>query len=408
VNDLVVPAGYELRRCLASDIDAVAEFHSRRTHPFDGEDFRLIAEDPEAGPGWSAIVLEKATGKVVANLTLLDEIVRVGTTLVPSGQVELIASDTAHEGRGLVRALMGWSAEESLRRGHLLQPMVGIPYFYRQFGYEYAIKMASWATVTSIPRPTDDDVTVRLAELGDSTALIDLHDAEQRLFDISMGHSPTSWNWILSRAGSLTWVAERDGHIVASARSLPDAEGAAVGELSARDADAALSLLAHLADGKPELLVQYRPQTLAGQAIADLVAGQLQPERDADWAYIRIPDLAALLNHLRPELQRRLDDADLAELPDRLLISTYRSSVVAELTDGQVGPFEPGGPVHSPVSAGGVGVPPDAIGSLLVGTVGALELERQRPDVHLGVCRDLMAALFGPRSVDLETFYLAV
>ena len=51
---------------------------------------------------------------------------------------------------------------------------------------------------------------------------------------------------------------------------------------------------------------------------------------------------------------------------------------------------------------------PTATGSLLIGTLGAVELERQRADVHLGACRDLLAALFEPRTVDLETFYLAV
>ena len=81
---------------------------------------------------------------------------------------------------------------------------------------------------------------------------------------------------------------------------------------------------------------------------------------------------------------------------------------MAPLDDGQIGPFVSDGPVHAPLSAGGVGVPPDAIGSLLVGTLGALELEEQRPDVHLGSCRDLMSALFGPQSVDLATFYLAI
>jgi len=78
------------------------------------------------------------------------------------------------------------------------------------------------------------------------------------------------------------------------------------------------------------------------------------------------------------------------------------------MSDGRIGPFSSGGPVHAPMSVGGAGVPPDAIGSLLVGTLGALELEEQRPDVHLGAGRDLMTALFEPRTADLETFYLAV
>ncbi len=38
---------------------------------------------------------------------------------------------------------MTWAHERSAARGHVLQIMIGIPYFYRLFGYEYAIDIPS-------------------------------------------------------------------------------------------------------------------------------------------------------------------------------------------------------------------------------------------------------------------------
>ena len=72
--------------------------------------------------------------RVVSTATLLDETLWVrhpaGLVELPAGQVELVATDRAYEGRGLVRALMGWAHERSRARGHLVQVMIGIPYFF--------------------------------------------------------------------------------------------------------------------------------------------------------------------------------------------------------------------------------------------------------------------------------------
>lgn len=91
--------GYAIRRCTAADVSAVVEFHTERTGAEDGEDFDLVARDPSAGPAWSAVAVHDASGVIVARLTLLDEQVRVGGAMIPAGQVEMVASDPAYEGR---------------------------------------------------------------------------------------------------------------------------------------------------------------------------------------------------------------------------------------------------------------------------------------------------------------------
>ena len=70
---------------------------------------------------------------------------------IAAGQVELVATDRAYEGRGLVRALMGWAHDRSARRGHLVQVMIGIPYFYRLFGYQYSIVLPKARSVRAVP-----------------------------------------------------------------------------------------------------------------------------------------------------------------------------------------------------------------------------------------------------------------
>ncbi len=87
--------------------------------------------------------------RVVSTATLLRETVWVDEVAVPAGQVELVATHPGYEGRGLVRTLMAWAHEQSRQRGDLLQVMIGIPYFYRQFGYAYSIPMSRWRALST-------------------------------------------------------------------------------------------------------------------------------------------------------------------------------------------------------------------------------------------------------------------
>ncbi|KAG0048426.1 hypothetical protein BGZ83_006610 [Gryganskiella cystojenkinii] len=63
-----------------------------------------------------------------------------GSVDVYFGKPELIATDAAYRNQGLVRKLLFEMIHpESEARGDVLQVIPGIPYFYRQFGYEYSL-----------------------------------------------------------------------------------------------------------------------------------------------------------------------------------------------------------------------------------------------------------------------------
>ena len=57
------------------------------------------------------------------------------------GRPEIVASDPAYRHRGLIRALFELIHARSEAEGHLVQAITGIPYFYRLFGYEYALDL---------------------------------------------------------------------------------------------------------------------------------------------------------------------------------------------------------------------------------------------------------------------------
>jgi predicted N-acetyltransferase YhbS len=389
--------GLVLRTATHSDIRGAAELLASRGDSHDAVDLGLMV-DSEGLDGVAVVV---DGDRVVSTLALLDEVVHLDGVAVPTGQVELVATDPDHEGRGLVRALMGWAHERSVGRGHLLQVMIGIPYFYRQFGYEYAIPMAPWHPVVRVPPPVGD-IALRRATLADIPAMQALQ--ERIPADVRMGHTPSCWRWLVQRSGSEQWLAERQGEVVGVARILPPSEGAALAELATTDDDAAIALVG-LAAGRVDerLVVQRRAGT---PSALETFLGE--PTEQPDWYYARVGRLAPLLVHLAPVLQARLRAADLGDRDHEVLLSSWRSHLRFSIGPSGFRLLAEGGPEQAPISKGGSGVPPDALASLLLGPYGAIGLEERRPDCHLGRQRELLDALFPARTADLLTFYLPV
>src|SRR5262249_40064464 len=97
-------------------------------HPTFRADSALVVEDTRAmSIVWSRVLLSRSW--------------TYGGVPISVGQPEIVGTRAEFRGRGLVRAMFdvahAWSAE----RGHQLLAINGIPWFYRQFGYEMALEL---------------------------------------------------------------------------------------------------------------------------------------------------------------------------------------------------------------------------------------------------------------------------
>ena len=398
--------GLRLRTAEPGDLDQIADLLSARGEPADAVDLRLVAADPDEGIASCAVVVDGA--RVVSTATLLRETVFIEDLAIPAAQVELVATDPAYEGRGLVRALMDHAHGRSRARGDLLQVMIGIPHFYRQFGYAYAMPIPLVHPVVGDDPPPDPSVAVRAATPVDIAAMARLQDEAQTGADVRMPHSEACWRWLVARDGSSQLVAERSGAIVGTCRVTPPEEGVTIAEL-AGDPGATASLVAHgrgLGPGAARLV--DRPGTPGFETIRPHLAPLEGHDAIPDWFYARVERLGPLLEHLAPVLLRRLERAGMADRTHDVLLSSWRSHVRFTIGPEGMSRVVAGGPEQAPVAKGGSGVPPDAIAPLLLGADGAIGLEERLPDCWLGRQRDLMAALFPPLTSDLLTFYLAI
>jgi predicted N-acetyltransferase YhbS len=391
-----------LRTASEDDLDQICELLADRGDEADAEDLLLVVDDPDEG--LEAVIVVVDDDRVVSTATLLRETMTIDGIGVRTGQVEMVATDPAYEGRGLVRRLMREAHRRSADRGDLLQVMVGIPYFYRQFGYSYAMPVPLAWDLRAAP-PIDPEVTVRAAGSDDIGPMAALQNAAQAEADVRIPHSAGCWRWLVHRTGSTQLVAERNGSIIATARQTPPDEGMVLGEL-AGDADGLRAIVA--AAGAPgEVSLLERSTHVVDGLLHDIAEAPDAPERDREWFYARAPELAPLLTHLRPALLERFRSAAIGGHHE-VLLSSWRSHVRFSIDEDSMSDVVAGGPEQAPISKGGSGVPPDALAPLILGPFGAAGLETRFGDVMLGRQRELMEALFPPVTSDVLTFYLAV
>ena len=112
------------------------------------------------------------------------------------GRPELVATDPAYRNRGLVRALFEEIHVRSEAQGDLVQGITGISYFYRQFGYEYALNLGgrSVTNLSLIPQAKGPEpYLLRDAAEADIPFILALYDRRRRESIVS---SPIEERWL--------------------------------------------------------------------------------------------------------------------------------------------------------------------------------------------------------------------
>src|SRR5919107_829081 len=147
--------GLLLRRARREDAEAVAAFNAR-VHFSSGGPFEqrephrgvaagtrdlMSGDHPTCDASDFTVVEETRTGSIVSSACLIGQRFSYEGVEFDAGLPELVGTHPDYRRRGLVReqfeVLLRWSKE----RGHLMQAIAGIPYYYRRFGYEMAVYM---------------------------------------------------------------------------------------------------------------------------------------------------------------------------------------------------------------------------------------------------------------------------
>ena len=428
--------GLVLRWSTPDDVERIAELSSHvfRDKIDEPPNTRNAAWTRDLGSGrhplttvdQGVFVEDTATGKVVASMWLIPTSWTFGGIRFGVGRPESVVSHPDYRRRGLVRALFEAFHARSAEAGELTQAITGIPYYYRQFGYDMALelgggRLVQFDDIPPLKEGETEPYRLQAATVGDVPFMFELYERERRRSLVSSDVPEAYWRWMIDGAsvGSgegwtplliLDAAGERCGFVLPFKRRW--GKTLAIQHIALRDGvpwpAATRSILRALRDyartvpmGRGEPVEPSRLNFQMGTAHPAYVmlGEELAPRRDRPYAwYVRVPDLPGFVRHVAPVLEDRLSHSPLASYTGELRLDFYRGGLRLVFADGRLTTAEDWQrPVFSAEPS--AGFPPLLFLQLLFGRRSRTELEAVLPDVWASEEGTMVLdALFPPQS----------
>lgn len=379
--------GLVLRRSTPADTDALAAFNADIHREQDAEEPEdriavwtrdlMQGDHPTFDPGDFTIVEDTRIDTIVSACAWISQTWSYDGIEFGVGRPELVGTHPDYRRRGLVRAqfdvMHTWSAEH----GEKLQAITGIPWFYRQFGYEMGLSLGGGRIGYALHVPKlegneGEPYRVRPATESDLPFIIQVYEQRVQRYRITCVRNKAIWRYELlgKRERSLNRL---------ELRVVESVDGEPVGFLAHQPWtwEAHLSAVVYeLKSGASWLavtpsVVRYLWDT--GKAYAErddkeafgafgfwlgtehpvyqVISERLPRTRDPYAWYVRVPDMPDFVRHVAPALERRLAESIVTGHTGELKISFYRSGLRIVLESGKVTEVKPWAPARGEADA---------------------------------------------------------
>ncbi len=397
--------GLILRRSTPEDADALSEFN-RMIHTDNAPDGQCIAawtRDLLTGshPTFHAddftVVEEAASGRIISTMNLISQIWSYEGIKFGVGRPELVGTLPEFRNRGLVRIQFEEVHKWSAKRGEMVQAITGIPFYYRQFGYEMALdldgrrfgyegqlpKLKAGETEPYLIRPAQESDLPFIEKLYSQTKARSMIACERtpELFHYELtGHSENNNCWvnctIVDMAGDPVGFFRHTGY------NYPNSLAAARYELKAGVSwlEVTPVVARYLWTKGQEYAKRDGTQCTAfgfllgaAHPAYEAMGNRLSTVRDPYGWYLRVPDVRGFLDHIKPVLEKRLANSIAAGHSCKIYISFYRTGLEIVMEHGMITAIQPWQP--SPSEEGNAGFPDLTFLQLLFGYRSFYELE---------------------------------
>ena len=344
---------------------------------------------------------------------------------IPLTNLELGWVGTLKEYRrkGLARTLHT-HFEEILRRGEYhISTIMGIPYYYRQFGYDFILPMDRTVQlrVDQIPVPKDEankPIVFRNAHHDDIPRLIRLYDANSRKMLVHAARTKDLWE-LQERFHRefeqefTTIVLEREGKVVGyfrlcvrgAKKNDPQGLWLSVMESSITTFDDVLQTLQYLRGRAAE--ENACRIDLVGPAVNNLcrVTQDLGGHIDIGWKHqIRIPNMTRFLEQIRPALESRLVGTMFEDMTRELAINTYEHCYLLPFVNGKLATVKDIG-MQEVSEYRNFRAPPNDLVRLALGNCDTEELRSQNIDFIVSKELKLLVETLFPKRDSFIAYY---
>jgi hypothetical protein len=364
-----------MRRATPEDAETLARFHAtQQAYPPETYDETIYywmldlmgGEHPFFQPSDFLVVEDMGMGRVASSMCLISQEWAYEGIPLKVGQPELVSTHPDYRRRGLVRrqfeVIHQWSAE----RGELAQTITGIPWYYRQFGYELAIPKfggrAGYAPhVPPLKSGATEPYNIRQATEADIPFLSRMLEQMSRRYQVTAVKSERQLRYEMQGRSEESpyrralCVIETPGtgpvgmlpvgmlvhdykmfgtHISAHAYELkPGVSWAAVTPGVVRYLAARGREQAQQQQGAWNMyILALGSEHPAYQALPDRLPRVLKPHT---W-YVRVPHIPAFMRHVSPAIEQRLTGSVVEGHSGEVKLNFYRDGLLLGFESGRL------------------------------------------------------------------------
>jgi GNAT superfamily N-acetyltransferase len=344
---------------------------------------------------------------------------------IPLTNLELGWVGTLKEYRrkGLARVLYT-RFEEILQRGEYhISTIMGIPYYYRQFGYDFILPLGRKVQLRSDQIPVSKDeadksIVFREARHDDIPSLMRLYDEHSKKMLVHAARTKNLWE-LQERFHRefeqefKTIVLEREGRVVGyfrlcvhgAKKHVPQGLWLSVMESSLATFDDVLRTLQYLRGRAVE--ENTCRIDLVGPAVNNLcsVSQSLGGHVDIGWKYqIRIPNTTRFLEQIRPALESHFIGTMFEGMTRELTINTYEHCYILSFVNGKLTTIKDIG-MQEVDEYRTFRAPPNDLVRLVLGDCDAEELRAQNIDFIVSREMKLLVETLFPKRDSFIAYY---
>jgi len=403
--------GLIIRRATPEDADALAEFNGS-IHGDSPEDAARVSAwthdllarpHPTTSASDFTIVENTFTGQIVSSVGLISQTWTYEDIEFGVGRPELVGTDPEFRDRGLVRAQFDVIHDWSAGRGHWVQAITGIPYYYRLFGYEMALDLAGrrFGFEPVVPKLKDGEAEpyrIREATQADLGFIADVYNHAIQRHMIACTRTPEIFNYELNGQSEKSL---NHHHFY----MIEDLSGEPVGyfqhthflgmtgltavwyELKPGVSWLAVtpSVIRHLwntgqeyarQDGK--ICTSFGFMLGAQHPVYEVLGRHLPSVVNPYAYYLRVADVTGFLKHIKPALEKRIAQSIAVGHSREIKISFYRTGLKLVIEKGKLSAIERWKPL--PHDGGNAAFPERTFLQILFGYRSLDELRQSFPD----------------------------
>lgn len=361
--------GLLLRWAEPEDIEAIAQFNIDYLSDDPAEPEIILVHStrdlmsgnhPTTQASDFTVVVDQNEGdKIVSSMCLIPQTWTYDGIPFAVGRPELVATHTAYRRRGLVRAQFEAIHAKSADKGEMVQAITGIPWLYRQFGYEMGLDLDGYRDFLWVRQGNNKAIAAeryqwRAATPDDIPILHDLYAIHCGESLIARVRTDAMWMYEL-------FTAHKDGFAHRHVKIVETEAGEAVGyvayyvkggrfvvvetAVSANNSLREISLFMMRAfKSEADKLNANRKKPLEG---VRLMLGASHPvyrgldgelgkqKRPYAW-FIRVANLPAFLQHIAPVLEKRLQNSVSAGFSGKIRLSFYSNHLAITFENGKL------------------------------------------------------------------------